>query len=118
MNLNFESLGRGLKGNLEKERPLERPLEKVSSSLWPWSEGKLARYVLLLAAMQTGGFLRLFVVDSAVVLTLVLLAVLVRTLYARLGFKGFGRAAFVFLLIPYFVVTLAVVYNNVLLSFL
>jgi hypothetical protein len=144
--MNFESLRQKLKRNIERERPLERPLERVSRKLWPWSEAKLVRYVILLAAMdylstyvfleispnrhlreggplagwalRTGGFGKLFLVDAAIVLILISLAIGFRWLYGRLGFGGLGRTAFVFLLVPYFVVTLAVVYNNILLAFL
>ena len=144
--MNFSSLRNRLESKIERDRPLERRLEAVSKTLWPWSESKLIRYVILIAALdylstyaflrvsshsylieggpiagwalQTGGFARLFLVDAAAVLSLIFLAVGLRSLYTRWGFRGFGRSAFIFLLIPYFVVTLAVVYNNVLLAFL
>jgi hypothetical protein len=132
--------------NAERERKLERPLEALSRLLWPWPESKLVLFVCLAAlmdylstyafltfghrghvseagliagwALQTGGFLRLFVVDAGLIGALILLAFALRSLYTRLGFRGFGRTALVFLLIPYFVIIMAVVYNNILLSFL
>jgi hypothetical protein len=144
--VNFSSLKTRLESNAERNRPLERALEAISKSLWPWSEAKLIRYVALIAAMdyvstyaflkissngnlveggpiagwalQTGGFARLFLVDAGIVLSLILLAIGLRSIYTRWGFNAFGRAAFIFLLVPYFVVTLAVVFNNVLLAFL
>jgi hypothetical protein len=142
----FDTLKENLKRSAERERKLERPMEAVSRVLWPWPESKLIFYVCLAAlmdfsstfalltfsrngqvaeagliakwALQTGGFPRLFLIDAAMIGALILLALGLRTLYNRLGFRGFGRTALVFLLIPYFVIIMAVVYNNILLSFL
>jgi hypothetical protein len=144
--MNFSSLRKRLERKIARDRSLERPLESVSKSLWPWSEAKLIRYVILIAALdyvstyaflklssnpdlveggpiagwalRTGGFGKLFLVDAAIVLSMIILAVGLRSLYTTWGFGGLGRAAFVILLIPYFVITLAVVFNNVLLAFL
>jgi hypothetical protein len=145
MKINPELLTLSLKRSAERERRLERPLESLSRSLWPWSESRLLCLVILLGAMdyastyaflnyskshpfeggllagwalRTGGFLRLFLVDAASIAGIILLAIGVRYLYTRMGFRGFGRAAFVFSLFPYIMVALAVVYNNVLLAFL
>jgi hypothetical protein len=145
MNLSLNSPKTAARSNIARERRFEQPLVKVSRVLWPWSEAKLLRYVILLAfldylstyaflrvrssdqvveggpvagwALRTGGFGRLFIVDAVIILALILLAIAVRLIYARSGFRGLGRAGFVFMLIPYFAVTLAVVYNNVLLAF-
>lgn len=120
---------------------MERPLEAFSRKLWPWPESKLIFLVTLLVgldyastyafldlgrnhqvveggllagwALQTGGFLKLLLVDAITVGGLILLGLGLKSLYSRLGFPGLGRTALIFLLIPYFIVTLAVVYNNI-----
>lgn len=53
-----------------------------------------------------------------VISTLLVLATVIRLLFSRFGFKGFGRAAFVILLVPYLVATMVAVFNNVALTFL
>lgn len=135
-----------LRRSIETERTLERPFEKFSRILWPWSESKLVLFVNLMAildyfstyvafelsrnnqvtevgllakwVLQTGGFLELFLVEMTVMVVLILLAMGARLLYTRLGFPGFGRTAFVFLLIPYALIIVAVVFNNILVAFL
>ncbi len=142
----FESMKERIRRGVERERKLERPLEKVSRLLWPWDETKLVLFVSLLAvldyistfaalelsgnnqvyesgllanwALETGGFIALFLVDAASIGALILLAIGVRSIYNRWGFPGFGRTGFVFLLIPYAVIIMAVVINNILLTFL
>jgi hypothetical protein len=129
-----------LRSHLEQERTMERRLESFSQKLWPWSEKKLFKLVILLAvldylstyafltfgsspqvieggllagwALRTGGFFKLFLVDTACIGALTSLAFLTRSVCFWLGFRGLGRATFVVLLIPYFVVIMAVVYNN------
>ena len=141
----LEVIRDNLRKSLERERKLDRPLEAISRRLWPWPESKLVTYVGLAAlmdflstyafltfgrhghvaeagllarwALHTGGFLGLFLVDAICIGILILLAVGLRSLYSRLGFNGYGRTAMVFLLTPYFVIIMAVVYNNILLSF-
>jgi hypothetical protein len=115
-------------------------MESFSKKLWPWSETKLIFLICLLAvldfistyafltfgnpqvveggliagwALQTGGFLKLLLVDLGFITILILLAFHIRSIYSKNGFQGLGRTAFVFLLIPYFIVVMAVVYNNV-----
>lgn len=136
----------GLRRSIERERAMERHFEAASRSLWPWNESKLIAFVSFLAvldyistyaflelsgnkqlfevgplarwAFQTGGFYRLFWVDIAAICTLIFLANSVRFLYAKFGFQGFGRTAFVFVLVPYSVITMAIIFNNVVLTFL
>ncbi len=131
---------------LERERRFEGPLDKFSRILWPWRESMLARFIMFMAlldylstivalklthdnrvveagpmakwALNLGGLPELFVVDAVVICMLLLLATGAQSLYSRLGFKGFGRAAFVLLILPYAVIILAVVYNNILVTFL
>lgn len=135
-----------IRKNIERDRNLERPIEAFSRVLWPFRESKLVFYVSLLAiidftstfialeisgsnhisevgllakwALTTGGFPGLFVMDVICIGVLILLAVGVRHLYTRVGFSGLGRAAFVFLLIPYFISIWAVVVNNIIVVFL
>jgi len=135
-----------IKKSKQKERSLERPFEKFSRLLWPWSEVKLVLFISLMAlldyvstyaalkltehnqvtevgpiakwALQTGGFLKLFFIDVTVIAVLLLLASGARYIYTKWGFPGFGRTAFIFLLIPYAVFIFAVVFNNILVTFL
>jgi hypothetical protein len=124
---------------------MEVPLEAFSKKIWPWSDSKLIFFVVVLAcldyvstfafltfgsdnlseggllagwALRTGGFPKLFLVDVAVVGTLIMLALKIRSFYAKLGFQRMGRAAFILILVPYFVVIVAVVYNNVVSTFI
>lgn len=132
--------------NQARERSLDRPLEKISRVLWPYPEVKLIFYVCVLAvldflstfvalalsgdnriseagliakwALQTGGFFKLLAVDAAVISGLILLAIGSKFIYTKLGLKGFGRAAFAFMLVPYFIFIMGVVVNNVVVVFM
>ena len=130
----------------ELERSFDRPLETISRKIWPYTELKLVFYICILAvldftstfialelsgnnqvsevgvlakwALQTGGFPKLLLVDAAVICGLISIAALARYLYLRLGLKGFARAAFAFLLTPYFIFIMGVVVNNVVVVFM
>ncbi|MBN1643310.1 MAG: hypothetical protein JW856_00595 [Dehalococcoidales bacterium] len=132
--------------SIEIDRSLERHVESASKSLWPWAESRLlilaailavldymSTYAFLVAnggnqlseggmlarwALDLGGFSRLFWIDIVAVGGLMLLAVISKFLYSRFGFRGFGRAAFVFILLPYTVLAIAAIFNNILLTFL
>lgn len=132
--------------SIERDRSWERYLEAASRHLWPWRESRLLAIVGCLAvldylstyvalglsgkahfyeggmlaswALHTGGFGRLLLIDIAAVSALLLAAIAIRFLYIRFGFKGFGRTAFVIALLPYMVITMAAVYNNIALTFL
>lgn len=134
-----------IQSGFERERKIEPLLEKISRILWPWREYKLVLFVSLLAvldyvstfaalelsgnpriieagplagwALETGGFIMLFIVDVISIGALVLIALGVRALYIKLGFRGFARAALVFLLTPYAIIIMAVVINNVIVTF-
>ena len=125
---------------------MEKHFEAASIRLWPWRESLLVILVVLLAtldyistyaflelsgnkylyesgklaswALHKGGFTLLFCVDIAAISALILLAISLRFFQFRLGFRGYGRTCFVVLLIPYAVITLAVIFNNVVLVFL
>jgi hypothetical protein len=135
-----------LRRSLERDRSLERHFEALSHRLWPWRLSLLVWVVVLLAvldhastyallelsgnrqvyesgllarwALRLGGFEVLLIVDIAAAGVLSFTAVLVRHLYSRYGFAGFGRAAFVLLLVPYAVIAMAAIYNNLLLTLL
>ncbi|MEE9202199.1 MAG: hypothetical protein V3U31_03255 [Dehalococcoidia bacterium] len=135
-----------LRKSRERDRSMERHFEALSRRLWPWRLSLLVWVVVLLAvldhastyallelsgnqqvyesgplarwALRLGGFEVLLIVDIAAAGMLSFTAVLVRHLYSRRGFAGFGRAAFVLLLVPYTVIALAAIYNNLLLTLL
>lgn len=130
--------------NKRRDRGAERYVEAASRRLWPWRETWLLVVVALLAgldflstlaflhftgkgyayeqgvlaqwALREGGLPVLFLVDLGVVLLVALIALGVRSLYRRYGFKGFGRAAFVVVLLPYAIMAVAAVINNVVLT--
>lgn len=135
-----------IKKSLERDRASEWYVEVVSRSIWPWQESRLLAIVGCLAALdyvstyavlelsgnkyiceggplanwalQIGGFTGLLLLDIAAATALLLAAVFIQYLHSKFGFKGFGRAAFVFFLVPYVVITMAAVYNNIALTFL
>jgi hypothetical protein len=132
--------------SIKREQKLQHPIEAFARLLWPYSESKLIFYVVVMAimdfvstfialalsgndqigeagllarwALRTGGFPRLLLADIVLIGTLVCLAICSRAFYKRAGFAGFGKAAFIFLLVPYLVVIMGVVINNTLLTFL
>ncbi len=132
-----------IRKSMERERFLERPMETFSRILWPYSESKLiilvsAMPVLDVAstfaairlsgkhireagligkwALQTVGYPGMFVIETTCIGLLVIFALGAKSMYARLGFSGFGRAACVFLLAPTLVAILAAVLNNIILT--
>jgi len=135
-----------IKRSVEMERTLEKHFEAASKRLWPWGEFWLVALVVLLAvldytstyaflelsgneslyesgrlaswALHKGGITLLLWVDIAAVSALILLAICLRSFQFRFGFRGYGRACFVVLLLPYVVITMAVIFNNVVLVFL
>jgi hypothetical protein len=141
----FESMRAGIKKANEQERKLERPIEKVSRLIWPWQESKLLLFVSLTAvldfistfsalkfngnhgvfesgwiakwALGIGGFPELFLVYAAAIAALILIAIGIRALYNRLGFPGFARSAFVLIFVPYSVIIIPVIINNILHAF-
>jgi hypothetical protein len=129
----------------ERDRRSERHVGAISRRLWPWNERWLIALAGIMAlldyattcaalelsgkgyseggllagwALRIGGFGWLFLVDMGAVFALVLLAVTVRSLCFRFGFRGYGRATFVVLLLPYAVVAFAAIVNNVVLTLL
>ena len=131
---------------LERDRSVERYVEVASTYLWRWREPWLLALVALVAALdfsttyaflelsgranlrevgwlasqalEMGGYGMLLLVDIAAVAGLAVTALAMRHLCFRFGFRGFGRAAFVILLVPYAVMAFAAVVNNLVLTFL
>ena len=131
---------------LERDRRAEGHIEAVSRLLWRWQEIWLVILVGILAildytttfivlewsgkdflresgllagwALQVGGLGWLFLVDMGAVIALSLIALLLRFLCFRFGFHGFGRAAFVALLVPYAIVAAGAIINNMLMAIL
>jgi len=77
---------------------------ELSGKTYVYEGGPLARW-----ALRMGGFTGLFLVDMAAASTLLLATATIRFLHSKFGFKGFGRTAFVVLLVPYAVATVAAV---------
>jgi len=129
----------------ERDRRAERHVEAVSRRLWPWNERWLIALVGIMAlldfittcaalelsgkgyseggllagwALRIGGVGWLFLVDIGAVFALALLAITVRYLCFRFGFRGYGRATFIVLLLPYAVVAFAAIVNNIVLTLL
>jgi len=141
----FESLRERVRQSIERDKKLEKPIERVSRLIWPWPESRLILFVILLAlldyistfiaikfnlghqvyeagliakwALDTGGFVKLFFVDVAVIGTFILIARGVSSIYSRLGHQGYRRAAFIFVLLPYVVFMFGVVVNNTINTF-
>jgi len=135
---------RRLRKAIERDRRAESRVEAISRVLWRWPEQRLVALVGLLAlldyatttmalelsgkihvyeggllagwALRVGGLGWLFLVDIGVVAALALLAVAVRRLYSRFGYAGFGRAAFVAVLVPYAVVAASAAVNNLIVT--
>jgi len=128
------------------EKGLERHAVTLSKWLWPWREAKLIIVIACLAmldyvstyaflrlsvnnnvyesgplaswALQNGGFGGLLLIDVLAVATVSMIAIGVRYVLKRLGFEGYGRTAFVLMLVPYVIVTMAVIFNNIVITFL
>jgi hypothetical protein len=146
MNTVLQFMKYRLRKAAERDRRAERYIEAASRSLWRWRESRLLVLVAFVAlldyattytilavsgksylneagslarwALDKGGFAGQFLADLAAVFAISLAAITLRFVLIRFGFKGFGRAAFVFLLLPYAVVAMAAVINNLVLTYL
>jgi hypothetical protein len=131
--------------SINRERAFDPFIGRLSRILWPWKESRLLILAYFLAmldytstyavlelsgnkyvqeggqfaswALQKGGFAGLFLFDVVALTILLIIAVGIRFLYSKINFNGFGRAGFVIVLVPYVVITIAVVFNNVFLTF-
>jgi hypothetical protein len=127
----------------EIDRGMGQYAERLSRFLWPWPERWLLVVVGVLCvldfmstyavlelsgrsnvyergnlaawALVVGGFPFLLLVDAIGVVTLSVVALVSRHLYIRYGHSGYGRAAFVFILIPYIIIATFAVLNNIIL---
>lgn len=130
--------------SLHRDRSRERQVLALSRFLWPWREGWLLSLAGLLAgldfistcvvlgfsgkthifedgplagwALRTGGFGRLLWIELVAVGVLCLGAITARYLYTRFGFKDYGRAAFILLLLPYSLAAFLAVSHNLVLA--
>lgn len=146
MNSALQFMKDRLRKAKERDRRAERYMEATSRFLWRWRESRLLVFVAFAAlldyattytiltlsgkgylneagslarwALDKGGFAGLFLADLAAVFAISLAALTLRFVLFRFGFKGFGRAAFVFLLLPYAVVAMAAIVNNLVLTYL
>lgn len=146
MNAVLQFMKDRMRKAVERDRRAERYMETASRFLWRWRESRLLAFVAFVAlldyastyavlalsgksyvneagslaswALEKGGFAGLFLADLAAVFAISLVAITLRFVLFRSGFRGFGRAAFVFLLVPYAVVAMVAVINNVLLAYL
>ena len=135
-----------IRKSIARDKALEKQFEEASINLWPWRETKLIWLVCVLImldfistyaflelsgnpkldekgslaswALDTGGFLFLLLIDFVAVGILIGLAIAFRKAFMRQGFAGYARASFVFMLLPYSVVTFAIVFNNIVLTFI
>ena len=89
----------GLPEHLRSSEPENKP--------YAYERGPLAHW-----ALETGGFPGLLALDAVGVIVLCLLAVAVRSVYAPFGYGGYGRAAYVLLLMPYAVAASLATVNN------
>lgn len=131
---------------VERDRRVENSVQKISKFIWPWTERQLLFFVGTVAALdylstyavlelsgkrylneggalaswalEKGGFAWLFLVDLGAVLAISLAALALRFVFLKYGFKGFSRAFFVFLLVPYAIMAIVAVFNNLVLAFI
>ena len=124
----------------EIDRDLGQKAEKASRWIWRWRENWLLVVVGSLAtadflstyailklsgktnvyesgvianwALERGGWGFLFLIDFFAAAALSLIACIFRYLYSKKGHAGYGRAAFVFILIPYILFATFAVINN------
>ena len=115
-------------------------MDRMSRRLWPWRDAWLAAAISVIAlldylstyallslsnkpyayergplahwALEMGGFPGLLALDAVGVMVLCLLVVAVRSVYASFGYGGYGRAAYVLLLMPYAVAASLDAVNN------
>jgi hypothetical protein len=137
---------RRVRQSIARDKALQQRFEAASRTLWPWRETKLIWLASVLVmldfistyafldlsgnsllyeggplanwSLNTGGYMLLLLVDALAVGALIGLAFATRYVFARRGFDGYGRASFVFMLLPYSVVTFAIIFNNIVLTFI
>jgi len=141
-----EFIKRRIDKSLERDRALESQMVAAARSLWPWNDWRLPVLSTILVlldfsstfaclelsgntqlyeggllagwALNTGGWPLMLIVDLLAVGTLTGVAFLMRSFFTRKGLSGYGRIAFILVLLPYTVVTFAIVFNNIVLTFI
>jgi hypothetical protein len=136
----FKSAQTWLNRSREIDRGLGKYAERISRFIWPWNERWLlvvasvlcfvdfiTTFILLnlsgrndvyesgviaSRALERGGFILMLTFDIIAMMVLSLLAFTAKRIYDRKGHRDYGRAAFVFILIPYVVVTIFVIINT------
>jgi len=86
---------------------------KLNANNRIYESGPLANWALL-----NGGLIGLLVVDIFAVITISAMAIGARYIFTKLGFEGYGRAAFVLMLIPYGIVAVIAIFNNIVITVL
>lgn len=124
---------------------LEQHAQRLSKTIWPWSESRLLILVAVIAAMDyistlaflqfsgdcafeagllaswalsVGGYLALLIVDVTAVGILILAATATQRICKTNGLSGPGHAVFVLLLTPYATIAAAAVCNNIVIALL
>jgi hypothetical protein len=141
-----EFIKRRIDKSLERDRALESQMQAAAKSLWPWEDWRLPVLSTILVlldfsstfaclefsgntqlyeggllagwALRTGGWTLMLIVDLLAVGILTGVAFLMRSFFTRQGLSGYGRIAFILVLLPYTVVTFAIVFNNIVLTFI
>jgi hypothetical protein len=141
-----QRIKRQIRKSIIRDKALDGRVEAVSMKLWPWRETKLIWLVFVLVlldfistyaflelsgnslvyesgplakwALNEGGFLFLLLVDILAVSFLIGLAMFIRLIFRKRELTGYARAVFILILIPYTVVTFAIVFNNIVLTFI
>jgi hypothetical protein len=135
-----------IRKSIERDRALEQQMQTASRSLWPWKDWRLPLLATVLVlldftstyaclelsgntslyeggllaawSLRNGGYPLMFIVDLLAVGTLIGVALLSRAFFTRQGLSGYGRISFLVILLPYTVVTFAIVFNNIVLTFI
>ncbi len=134
-----------LEKSVARDRGADPHVGAISRFIWPWRESRLLFLVGCLAALDftstfvaieisgsefigeggrlanwaldTAGFGGLLLFDVAAAVAMFAVAFAARHLYARRGYTGFARIAFVIALLPYAISTAGAVFNNIMLAF-
>ena len=141
-----ELIRRQIRKSIDRDKAMEKRVEAASRTLWPWKEWRLSALVFILVildfcstyaflrlsgntqlyeggllagwSLRQGGFPLLLLIDLLAVGTLIGLALLSRTIFSKRGLSGYGRASYVIVLLPYTIATFAIIFNNVVLTFI
>lgn len=135
-----------IRKNIERDQSFENKVESIAQAVWPWRDRWLPILLVIVAALdfistylllefsddkviheggmlagwalRLGGMRWLLLVDILAACVLISAAFAFRYLFSRLSFKGYSRAFYIVILLPYVLMTAAAVINNILLAFL